>query len=154
MLPIPATSPHPFYREFELTPHVIAYFKDKGYHIRREVRIGFHRADIVAFQEGTATAVELKLKDWKTAFLQAKNYQLGADYVYLAFPYQKEHILIMKRGALLIREGIGLLSVDETTGKVSKPLPAKKSPRKMSSLTLEEVDRFRTRYPTKFHVYR
>ena len=154
MPPIPAASPPPFYREYELTPHVIAYFTRNGYHVRREVRIGFHRADLVAFQGKTVTAVELKLKDWKKAFIQAKNYQLGADYVYLAFPHQKEHTILSKREAILSREGIGLLTVDETTAEIRKPLPAKKSPRKMSSLTLEEVDRFRKRHVTKYYVYR
>ena len=154
MLALPPASPPPFYREYELTPHVIAYFIRNGYHVRREIRIGFHRADLVAFQGKTVVAVELKLREWKKAFVQAKNYQLGADYVYLAFPYQKEHTILSKREAILSREGIGLLTVDETTGDVRKPLPAKESQRKMSSLTLEEVDRFRKKHGTTYYGYR
>ena len=77
---------YPFYHEFELIKPVVDYFRNLGDIVRREIRIGFCCADIVAFKDDTVTAVELKLHDWKKAIIQAKNYQLGADYVYLAFP--------------------------------------------------------------------
>ena len=76
----------PFYLELELVKPVVDYFKKQGHVVKREVRNGFCRADIVAFKNKTVTAVELKLNEWKKAIVQAKNYQLGTNYVYLAFP--------------------------------------------------------------------
>jgi len=77
---------YPFYLELELVKPVSDYFKKQGYIVRYEVRIGYCRADILAFKNDETTAVELKLRDWKKAIIQAKNYKLGSDYVYLAIP--------------------------------------------------------------------
>lgn len=52
-----------FYQESELIKPVSDYFKKQGYIVRYEVRIGFCRADIVAFKNDDITAVELKLSD-------------------------------------------------------------------------------------------
>ena len=69
------------------------YFKSQGYAVRRELRIGYYRADILAFKDNSVNAVELKLRNWKKAIIQAKNYQLGADYVYVAFPLIKSYTI-------------------------------------------------------------
>ena len=100
-----------FCQESELIKPVSEYFKNKGYKVRYEIRIGFCRADIVAFKDNKSTAVELKLRDWKKAIIQAKNYQLGSNYVYLAIPLSRVYNVLRKAEHLLKKEGIGLLIV-------------------------------------------
>ena len=132
---------YPFYLELELIKPVVDYFKKQGYVVKREVRIGFCRADIVAFKNKTVTAVELKLNDWKKAIVQAKNYQLGTNYVYLAFPLMKSYNVLRKTEAILEKEGIGLLTVNEETCEVCKIIDAMQSRRTMGTITLEELKR-------------
>ena len=80
-----------FTLESELIAPVSLYFYKKGWIIFREVRIGFCRADLVIFtNDHKVISVELKLADWKKALIQAQNYQLGSDYVYIAFPDKKK----------------------------------------------------------------
>ncbi|MCK5030044.1 MAG: hypothetical protein KAR64_01115 [Thermoplasmatales archaeon] len=131
----------PFYLELELVKLVVDYFKKQGYVVKREVRIGFCRADIVAFKDNTVTAVELKLNDWKKAIVQAKNYQLGTNYVYLAFPLMKSYNVLRKAEVKLEKEGIGLLTVNEETCEVCKIIDAIQSRRTMGTITLEELKR-------------
>ena len=109
--------------------------------MKREIRIGFCRADIVAFKNKTVTAVELKLNDWKKAIVQAKNYQLGTNYVYVAFPLMKLYNVLRKAEAILKKEGIGLLTVNEETCEVCKIIDAMQSRRTMGAITLEELKR-------------
>ena len=130
-----------FYQESELFKPVSDYFKKKGYTVRYEIRIGFCRADIVAFKEGKITAVELKLRDWKKAIIQAKNYQLGANYVYLAMPLSKVYNILRKGEHNLRREGIGLLIVNENTLKVKKYINAKLSKKQIGEVSLEKIDK-------------
>jgi len=132
---------YPFYLELELVKPVVNYFKSRGYVVKREVRIGFCRADIVAFKNKTVTAVELKLNDWKKAIVQAKNYQLGTNYVYLAFPLMKSFNVLSKADIILKKECIGLLTVNEETREVCKVIDAVQSRRTMGVITLEELRR-------------
>ena len=132
---------YPFYLELELVKPVVDYFKKQGYVVKREVRIGFCRADIVAFKNKTVTAVELKLNDWKKAVIQAKNYQLGTNYVYLAFPLMKSYNVLRKAEVILKKEGIGLLTVNEETCEVCKIIDAMQSRRTIGTITLEELKR-------------
>jgi hypothetical protein len=132
---------YPFYQEQELIKPVVDYFRTKGWIVKREIQIGFCRADVVAFKKKTVTAVELKLTDWKKALIQAKNYQLGADYVYLAVPLMNSYTIMRKAEPTLHKEGIGVLTVNEQTTKVCPLLSAQLSQRNMGSITLEEVHR-------------
>ena len=131
----------PFYLELELVKPVVDYFKNQGYVVKREVRIGFCRADIVAFKNKKVTAVELKLNNWKKAIVQAKNYQLGSDYVYLAFPLMKSFNVLRKAEIILRKEGIGLLNVNEETCEICKIIDAAQSRSTMGTITLEELRR-------------
>jgi hypothetical protein len=121
-----------FRRELELVKPVCDYFK--GQVVKREVRIGRCRADIVVFNGDVVTAVELKIQGWKKAIIQAKNYQLGADFVYLAFPLTKSFNVLRKAKVTLEREGIGVLIVNEKTCRVYKILEARQSRRKIWTL--------------------
>jgi len=116
---------YPFYLELELIKPVSDYFKKQDYDVRREIKIGYCRADLVAFKNDEVAAVELKLNDWKKAIVQAKNYQLGADYVYIAFPLFKVYNILRKAEHILKKEGIGLLIVKEVSCEVRKIIDAK-----------------------------
>jgi hypothetical protein len=130
-----------FCQESELYKPVSEYFKNKGYIVRYEIRIGFCRADIVAFKEGKITAVELKLRDWKKAIIQAKNYQLGSNYVYLAMPLSKVYNILRKSELNLRKEGIGLLIVNEKTLEVKKIINAKLSKKQIGEVSLEKINK-------------
>jgi hypothetical protein len=130
-----------FCQESELIKPVSDYFKNKGYKVRYEIRIGFCRADIVAFKDNKSTAVELKLRDWKKAIIQAKNYQLGSNYVYLAIPLSRVYNVLRKAEHLLKKEGIGLLIVNEKTFDVKKFINAKHSKKQIGEISFENVNK-------------
>lgn len=129
---------HPFYYEFELTRPVEVFLKNKGYIVRREVRIGYCIADVVGFKKKSVISVELKLNNWKKAIIQAKNYQLGSDYVYIAFPLQKTFNILNKAKYILNNEGIGLLSINEMSNKVNTIIKAKKSKKMFGRINLRK----------------
>lgn len=137
-----------FCQESELLKPVSEYLKTLGYSIRYEIRIGFCRADIVAFKEEEVVGIELKLSDWKKAIVQAKNYQLGCDYVYLAFPLTKVFNILQKAEHIIRKEGIGLLAVCEERFDVRHIIDASKSNKKMGSVSLEWIDRYWSRTST------
>ena len=122
---------YPLYLEYELFKPVVDYFESQGYVLRCEVRIGYCRADIVAFRNNEVTAIELKLRNWKKAIVQARNYQLGADYVYLVFPLFRAYNILRKAEYILRSEGIGLLVVNDESRMVHKIIEAQHSKKKM-----------------------
>lgn len=127
---------YPFYLELELVKPVCDYLKKDGYKINREIKIGFCIADIVAYKDDHVIAVELKLNDWKKALQQARNYQLGADFVYIAIPLMKSYNVLRKAEYIFEREGIGLLIINEKTTKVNKIINAKKSKKKIGTTSI------------------
>jgi len=130
---------HPFYLEAELIHPVKTYFQHQGYRVYEEQRLGFRIADIVGIKKNTVIAVELKLRDYKTALAQAKTYQLAADYVFLAFPLMQCPRVLRKCEHILHKEGIGLLGVHEETCEIRELIKAMVSQRKMTSLTQKEL---------------
>ena len=86
-------------------------------------------------------SVELKLSDWKKALVQAQNYQLGSDYVYVAFPDTKRTLIQKKVEPLLIKKGIGLLFYDVETKQVNESIRPALSRRKLGTITLKEIQR-------------
>ncbi len=125
--------------EAELIPPVKEYYEQKGFTVFHEVHIGFCRADLVACNDETVVAIELKLADWKKALIQAKNYQLAAEYVYLAFPSKKIDLVRKKATVQLNQEGIGLLSVDERDHFITVELKADKSKKIFAVLNQQEI---------------
>ena len=136
---------YPFYLELELIKPVSDYFKNQGYLVKHEIRIGFCRADLIGFKDDKVVAVELKLKDWKKAIVQAKNYQLGADFVFLAVPLSRVYSIIRKAEYHLKKEGIGLLVVKENNRDVRKIIDAKPSEKKTCSINIKEIKRNKRR---------
>jgi hypothetical protein len=125
--------PKPFYYECELINPVDNYLKKLGYQLKHEVKIGFCRADIIGLKKDNIIAIELKLREWKKAIIQAKNYQLGADYVYIAIPLLQAPTLLRKKQHILEHEGIGVLTINEKTCKVHELIPAQLSKKKLGS---------------------
>ncbi len=141
---------HSFPLEQELFEPIVTYFEQHHCIVASEVHIGFCRADVVAFHpDKTVSAVELKLSDWKKALIQAKNYQLGADYVYVVFPLAKCPLVLQRAQQDLTENGIGLFVVDEVTKNVQRILSAAMSQRKIGTLTLDEVWLQKTTSKTK-----
>ena len=140
---------YPFYLELELIKPVSDSFKKQGYSIKREIRIGFCRADLVAFNKNEVIAIELKINDWKKAVVQAKNYQLSADYVYLAVPLFKVYKILRKAEYYLKKESIGLLIVKEHNCEVRKIINAKLSKKKTCNINIEEIKRNQKRVLNK-----
>ena len=130
---------YPFYLELELIKPVSDYFKKQGYDVRNEIKIGFCRADLLVFKKDEVVAVELKLKDWKKAIVQAKGYRLAVDYVYLAVPLFRVYSILRKAEHILKKEGIGLLIIKETNCEVCKIIDARKSKIKMCNITMDEI---------------
>ena len=131
----------PFYREFELIKPVSDYFINQGYKVRREVKIGYNRADLVAFKNGEITAIELKLNDRKKAIIQAKDYQLGSNFVYLAVPLSRAYNILRKAEHYLRKERIGLLIVNEKTHDVKRYINAKLSKKQIGKISLEKINK-------------
>jgi len=134
---------YPFYLELELIKPVSEYLKKQGYNVYTEVNIGFHRADLLGLKCDEVVAVELKLTDWKKAIIQAKNYMLGADYVYLAVPLLKSYNILRKAEYFLKKEGIGFLVTNEKTSNVSEIIKPLKSKRKIASITKKEITKLK-----------
>ena len=136
---------YPFYQELELIKPLSDYFKKQGYIIKHEVKIGFCRADLIAFKKDEVIAIELKLKDWKKAMIQLKNYQLGADFVYLAVPLLRVYTILRKAECYLKKEGIGLLVITEKNCEVRKIIDAQASKKKICSINIKEIKRNKRR---------
>jgi len=95
---------------------------------------------MVVFQKNNdIIAIELKLADWKKALVQAQNYQLATDFVYLAFPSSKSPLVLKKARNILDKKGIGLLSIDEKTKEINEVVPAKKTVCSFGRLSKKEI---------------
>lgn len=129
------------YKESQLYGPVKNFFIRRGYIVKSEIKIGFCRADIVAFKEEKVVSVELKISDWKKAILQAKNYQLGSDYVYIAFPLMNSYNILRKAEGRIRDAGIGLLVVNEYTKDVRKLIQSKESTIKLGKLNLKFINK-------------
>ena len=84
--------------------------------------------------------LSLKISDWTgeevpldKAIVQAKNYQLFVDYVYVALPLQRVYTVLRKKQHVFEKEGIGLLIINEKTCQVKKIIVPKQSTRKIIS---------------------
>ncbi len=129
-----------FSKEHELRPPVTHYFQQQGYQVFSEIRIGYCRADLIALNNTHVIAVELKLSDWKKALIQLKNYQLGADYVYLAVPLMNIYSLLRKHQYTLIGNHIGVLTVNEHTKQVHTLISAQQSTKTLGKITIDEIN--------------
>ncbi len=115
------------------------FLQGRGYEVFDEVPIAGRFADLIGIREGEVVAVELKLAQWRVALLQARTYQLGARYAYVAFPLR---VALRLRGdpALFDAEGIGLLGVASDAGEAEELIHPKPSPRFLPFLSEHVVE--------------
>ena len=107
--------------EKEMTPLVVSFLQGLDLHTETEVPLLTKRIDVVGFGRSRLVAVELKIRNWQRALVQASMYQLCADEAYVALP----QALCMRLGSQPFQQlGIGLLAVDGTTKLF---LPARRS---------------------------
>lgn len=92
------------------------FLQGRGYEVFDEVPIAGRFADLIGIREGEVVAVELKLAQWRVALLQARTYQLGAHYAYVAFPLRVALRLERNPGPFGV-DGIGLLGISPDTGE-------------------------------------
>jgi len=116
--------------EVDLIIPISQYFQDKGYSIDLEIPVYRNRADMMAYTETELVAVELKLRNWKRALRQASYYQLGADYSYIAMPFN-EAFEVHKKRKILKRERVGLLAVIMDSYEVRELVQPKPSAKKL-----------------------
>lgn len=66
--------------------------------------------DLVFYEDHAVCSVEFKLNNWKKAFEQARDHQLGVDYAYLCLPTKPITADILKMSVI---SGIGLFAFSE-----------------------------------------
>lgn len=107
--------------EKEMAPLVVSFLRDLDLNTETEVRLLTKRIDVVGFNRDRLIAVELKMRNWQRALVQASMYQLCADEAYVALP----QALCMRLGAQPFQQlGIGILAIDGTAKVL---LPARRS---------------------------
>ncbi len=100
-------------REVDLLSAVTRHLRAWGYQTYTEVPLMSRLIDVYGVRRADrkTVAVELKVKNWRQALRQARNYLLAADQVYVAVP--NAHVAPPLRRRELFREmGIGLLAID------------------------------------------
>ncbi len=105
------------------------YFRTRGYRIYKEVQVAKRWVDVLAVGEDLV-AIELKVRDWRTALRQAVSYQLGVNYALVAMPLDHVFPALKSRG-LFEKEGVGLMAISTSVGDVRTLIEPQVSPRLM-----------------------
>ena len=96
-----------------------------GIKCRREVGLMGRSADLAFLHEDKLCTVEFKLKDWRRAFVQARDHKLGADLAFVCLPGKSVTPDIREHSRA---SGVGLLAFqDETDWPFAVIEPAKPS---------------------------
>lgn len=111
--------------EREMAAPVAAHFAAQGYETFFEVHFNGRIADVVAVKGEEVVAVELKLRDHRTALRQATAYQVGCQRSFLALPLPVALDCLRKERTTLERGGVGLLAVNMPMGDVRELVPAR-----------------------------
>ncbi len=99
---------------------LIGFFKKQNKKIiLDEVSFKRKRIDVVHYNEGKITCVEVKIKDWKNAIDQASKNNLFCDNSFIAIPKENSHNVDKD---LLEKLNIGLISISEN-GFIKEKLP-------------------------------
>jgi len=103
-----------YFKEADLLAPASRFARRRGFCLQ-QVELPFYeyRIDLYGFCDNrdSTVAIELKLKNWRRAFVQALLYQLCADLVYIAMP---KRAALKVDQSLLACEGIGLLSISDS----------------------------------------
>lgn len=107
-------------QEHELVGVVAKFLAEQGYKVRAEVPNLGQSADLVATRGRWVTFVEVKVRDWRTAFAQCKAHKLVADYICIALGTKNISQAVVVAAA---EAGIGLIhvEVDEGCSWVARP---------------------------------
>ena len=96
-----------------LADRIEAILRGQGFTVYREVPFWLRRIDIYAVQPGRQPiAIEVKLRDWRTALAQAMLYQRGVPHVYVAMPsgiarrMEHRHFKNASVGIMAVEDGI------------------------------------------------
>lgn len=115
-MPVPAL-------ESELAPPVGAWLVEQGYEAFYEVPFNGRIADVIALRGEEVVAVELKLRDWRTAHRQAIAYQVGCERSYIGVPLETALVALRRERHAFQTSGTGILAID--AGNVREVLPAR-----------------------------
>lgn len=106
----------------------------QGFTVRDEVRFNGRVADLVGVRGDDVVAVELKLRDWKGAHVQAKAYQVGAPRTFVALPLARALKVHPAKTSRFEDSGVGLLGVDVDDASVRVLVEADPSDRTLPFL--------------------
>lgn len=109
--------------ESELAAPVGRYLSGRGYEPFFEVSFNGRIADVIALKGDEIVAVELKLRDHRTAHRQAMAYQVGCHRSYIGVPLETALLALRRERHAFQTSGTGILAVD--AGDVRELLPAR-----------------------------
>lgn len=115
-VPIPAL-------ERELAPPVGRFLQEQGYESFFEVHFNGRVADVIALKDEEVVAVELKLRDYRTAHRQAIAYQVGCHRSYVGLPLETALAALRRDRHAFVASGTGVLAVERD--EVRELLPAR-----------------------------
>lgn len=97
--------------ERELAPPVARHLVAQGYDTFAEVHFNGRIADLIGVKGEEVVAVELKLRDWRTAFRQALAYQVGCHRSYVGVPLETALRALRAERHAFETSGTGLLAI-------------------------------------------
>lgn len=109
--------------ERDLAPPVGAHLAAQGYDVWYEVPFNGRIADVIALKDDEVLAVELKLRDHRTAHRQAIAYQVGCHRSYIGVPLETALTALRRDRHAFDQSGTGILAVDGDD--VREMLPAR-----------------------------
>lgn len=109
--------------ERELAEPVGSYLVAQGFDVWYEVYFNGRIADVIALRGDEVVAVELKLRDYRTAHRQAMAYQVGCHRSYVGLPLETALLALRKDRTAFETSGTGILAVD--AADVRELLPAR-----------------------------
>ena len=109
--------------ERELAEPVGRHLMDLGYDVWYEVYFNGRIADVIALKGEEVVAVELKLRDYRTAHRQAMAYQVGCHRSFIGVPLETALLALRKDRSSFETSGTGILAVDGDS--VREMIPAR-----------------------------
>ncbi|MEA3198694.1 MAG: repair protein MmcB-like [Thermoplasmata archaeon] len=111
--------------ERELAAPVARHLRSQGYSTFLEVPFNGRIADVLGIQGEEVVAVELKLRDYKTAHRQALAYAVGCHRTYVGVPLPTALDCLRRHRFAFEQSGTGLLAVNMPAGDVRELLPSR-----------------------------
>lgn len=111
--------------ERELAAPVARHLRGQGYSTFLEVPFNGRIADVLGIRGEEVIAVELKLRDFRTAHRQAMAYSVGCHRTYVGVPLPTALAAMRQHKFAFDSSGTGLLAVNMPAGDVRELLAAK-----------------------------